>query len=463
MTITLYGAAGDVTGSAYYVQTDSAKILVDFGVFQGGKTAELRNRKLPPVDVKNLNAVALTHAHLDHVGRLPLLVRAGYSNPIYATPATIEVVGLVLRDSFKVQSFDLEKTNRRRQRIGQPSLSPLFTLEDVEKVLDLLTPIGYNEPLEIAPGCILRATEAGHILGSASLELTLDDRGNKKVVVFSGDLGPSGMAILKDSVPFTSADLVFMESTYGDREHRSLQQTFIEGQEIVMQAIKTKGKILIPAFAIGRTQQLLYYISAGMESGRIPEFPVYLDSPMGIEATKFYVKHTELYDEEALEMLNKGIISQDFSRLRICKTAEESMALNNVEGPCIIIAGSGMCDAGRILHHLRHNLWRPETAVLIAGYQAQGSLGRRLIDGAKKVRIFGEDIAVRASIHSLGGLSAHAGQADLLKWFNAIAPSRPRLAITHGEDRARIPLAEIIRQNYGIQPVLPVLEDIISI
>lgn len=455
MKITLYGAAGDVTGSAYYVSTTQADLLIDFGIFQGGKAAELRNRKLPPIDFKRLRAVALTHAHLDHTGRLPLLAKRGFSGPIYATPATIEVVGLILHDSVKVQTLDLQRENRRRQRKGQPLVQPLYAAEDVEKILKLLTPIPYNEPVEILPGISMRAHEAGHILGSVSLELTVTEVGKKKVVVFSGDLGPHDMAIMQDSEPFSAADLVFMESTYGDRDHRSLEETFAEAREAITWSLKNGGKVLIPSFAIGRTQQLLYYIAAGLDTGTFPEIPVYLDSPMAIEATKIYMKHPELFDKEAMELLDKGVIKQDLPRLHTCETAEESMALNSVPGTAIIMAGAGMCNAGRILHHLRHNLWKPETTVLIVGYQGQGSLGRQLVEGAKKVRIFGEEILVKAKIYSLGGLSAHAGQTDLVHWFDAMAASKPRLVLTHGEDRARIPLAALIQQKYGITAELP--------
>jgi metallo-beta-lactamase family protein len=463
MKITLYGAAGDVTGSAYYIQTGSANLLVDFGVFQGGKTADTRNRKFPPIDVKKLDAVFLTHAHLDHSGRLPLLTKRGYRNPVYGTQATIEVARLILLDSVKVQSFEVQRLNRKRLRTGLSPVEPPYSEADVQEVLQLMQPVPYNIPVEIAPGCSLRAHEAGHILGSVSYELTLEEDGRKKAVVFSGDLGPHDMAIVKDPVPFTSADLVFMESTYGDRDHKSLEATLLEGKEIVEQAMEYKGKILVPSFAIGRTQQLLYYMARAGRGEEHPVIPVYLDSPMAIEATNIYTRHTELYDEEAATLFNEGVFKADMPHLHLSVTAEDSIALNSVEGPCMIIAGAGMCNAGRILHHLRHNLWKPETMVVIVGYQGDGSLGRRLVEGAKKVRIFGEEIAVKAKVFSLNGLSAHAGQSDLLQWFGAIAPSRPRLVLSHGEDRSRGPLAEIIEQRYKIKAVLPEFGEVISL
>ena len=463
MKVTLFGAAGDVTGSAYYVETDSAKVLVDFGVFQGGKTAEIRNLKLPPINIKKLDGVILTHAHLDHSGRLPLLAKNGYSNPVYATPATIEMTALILHDSAKVKKLDMVRANRKRSRAGQPSIQPIYSSDDVDHILKLFTPIPYNEPFTVAPGISIRAVEAGHILGSVSIELTAEEHGRKKVVVFSGDIGPLGMAILKDPAPLPFADLVFLESTYGDRDHRSLRDTLLEGEAVIRQAVTDKGKILIPSFAVGRTQQLLYYLAAAFHRGDVPHFPVWLDSPMAVEATNIYMKHPELFDEEAMELVKTGELKTDLSHVNISSTQEESIALNSLEGPCMIIAGSGMCNAGRILHHLRHNLWMPETSVIIAGYQAEGTLGRQLVDGAESVRIFGETIAVKAQIHLLGGLSAHAGQSDLVRWFDFLAPSKPRLVLSHGEDKGRKPLAEIILNRYGIAATLPEYGDVVEI
>ncbi len=463
MKITLFGAAGDVTGSAYYVETDSAKVLVDFGLFQGGKKAEIRNQKLPPININKLDSVILTHAHLDHTGRLPLLTKAGYQNPVFATPATVDMSALILHDSAKVKKLDMEKANRKRSRSGQSHLQPIYTIGDVDHVLKLFTPLPYNEPVAVAPGISVRSVEAGHILGSVSLELTATEQGKKKVIIFSGDIGPLGMAILKDPAPLPYADLVFLESTYGDRDHRSLKDTLLEGEAIIRQAVKDKGKILVPSFAVGRTQQLLYYLAAAFHRGDFPKFPVYLDSPMAIEATNIYMKHTELYDDEAMELVRSGELKADLSHVNMSTTPEESIALNGLEGPLMIIAGAGMCNAGRILHYLRHNLWMPETSVIIIAYQAEGTLGRQLVDGVKTVRIFGETIKVNAQIHLLGGLSAHAGQSDLLRWFDVVAGSKPKVVLSHGEDKARHPLAGLITKRYGLSPILPEYGDIIEI
>jgi len=463
MTITLYGAAADVTGSAYYIQTELANFLIDFGTFQGGKDDQTLNYSFPDIDVSKLTAVLLTHAHLDHSGRLPLLTKRNYSNPIYATQSTIDLAQLILLDSIKIQTSEHERMNHKRSKSGQIPLELPYTEEDVNEVLQLFKPIPYLESFEIAPGCSIRAHEAGHILGSVSYELTVNENGAKKVVVFSGDIGPYDMAIIQDPMPFIKADMVFMESTYGDRDHRSQDDTLTEGMEIVKNAIKNKGKILVPAFAIGRTQQLLYYMAVAVENKEFAEIPIYLDSPMGIEATKIYGKHTELFDEEAMQLLKSGVYKGDLARINVSKSSDESKALNSIPGPCMIIAGSGMCNAGRIMHHLRNNLPIATTSVMITGYQGEGTLGRRLLDGAKSVRIFGEEIEVNAEVHSLNGLSAHAGQSDLLRWFDKMAESKPRLILSHGEDRARIPLANVIKEKYGIDAILPAFGQVITL
>jgi metallo-beta-lactamase family protein len=300
-------------------------------------------------------------------------------------------------------------------------------------------------------------------LGSVCIELAVHEENRDKKIIFSGDLGRKNMAIIRDPDPFHSADLVFMESTYGDRDHKPMNATLLEAKNIILKAIGSKGKILVPSFAVGRAQQLLYYIARAVHRGNLPEIPVYLDSPMAIEATKIYFKHQELFDEEAEELFNTGVIKGDFSRMNISQSASDSIALNDVKGPCIILAGAGMCHAGRILHHLRHNLQFPETTVMIIGYQGSGTLGRKLLDGEKKVKIFGEEVVVNAQVASLGGLSAHAGQSDLLQWFDSLAPSKPKLVLSHGEPKGRQPLAEIIRTKYGINPVLPELGETITI
>lgn len=464
MKIKLLGAAGgEVTGSCYFVQTRDANVLVDCGLFQGARKTENFNR-IPRVGaLDKLDAVVLTHAHLDHTGRLPLLTRAGYRGPIWATPATIEIAELILKDAAHLQNADTERQNRRRQRQGLPLLEPLYLAEDVEQLRPLYKPMKYDQPTTVAPGITVRGSEAGHMFGSVSIEMTVEEDSRKKVVVFSGDLGPRGAPLHRDPVPFKHADVVFMESTYGDRDHKSLKQTASETREVVAKAIKAGGKILVPVFAVGRTQLLMYLLAGAFHRKTLKPFPVYIDSPMAIKATKIYGKHDELYDDEAQSMQKSGALRANLETVQFCPTAEDSRALNHAPGPCMIMAGAGMCTGGRILHHFRHNLSNPATTVLFVGYQGHGSLGRRIVDGADTVTIFGEKIPVRASVYTFGGLSGHAGQTDLLHWFDSLAGSRPRVILSHGEDRARKPLGKIIKERCGLAVEYPGLSDVVEI
>lgn len=462
MKITILGAGGgEVTGSCYLVETGQARVLVDCGLFQGTEGAGGLNR--PPLGTSSalLDAVVLTHAHLDHVGRLPLLAQTGFTGPIYATPATIEMTGLILRDAAKIQSQDADRHNRKRP--NDPPQEPLYTLAQVEIILRQLKPVPYDEPVPVAPGIRACFAEAGHMLGSTSIKLFLSDGGTERKVVFSGDLGPKGAPILRDFETFTQADVVFLESTYGDRDHQPFTETVEQFIEIVKLSVAQKGKILVPTFAVGRAQLLTLLLASIFRHKTIPPFPVFLDSPMAIEASQIYARHPELYDEDMVAYLKAGPLAQDLGTMKMSSTADDSKAINNCPGPCFIMAGAGMCTAGRILHHLRHNLGSPQAHVLIVGYQARGSLGRQLVDGAKKVSIFGEPIEVRAQIHTLGGFSAHAGQTDLLKWFEVVAPVKPRVVLTHGENVPRTALAKLITERHGLMPLLPALQEVIEI
>lgn len=463
MNLTFYGAVGGVTGTSYYCTTGKSAILIDCGLFQGGQEMENMNKLPPPVDYKTLDAIILTHAHLDHCGRLPLVVQTGYRNPVFATPATIDLVALVLRDALKIQMADIEKKNRTLERLGKKKLQPAYSSLDVETVISLLRPVPYHESFSITPDLSVTISEAGHILGSGTILLTEKKSKNIIKVVFSGDLGTKGMPIVRDPEPFSEADAVVLESTYGDRDHKPIEETLNETIEIIKQAILQKGKIIVPSFAIGRTQDLIYYLEQAFRKGGLPRFPVFVDSPMATEASRIYMEHPELYDSEMMESVSSGQVDLLNGLIHQVSTPEESRSLNEISGPAMIIAGSGMCTAGRILHHLRHNLWKPETSVLIVGYQAEGTLGRQLVEGATSVRIFGEKIAVRAKIHKLGGFSAHAGQTDLLKWFNSIAQERPGVILTHGETTAREELGKIILHRYGIKPILPNYGDSIQV
>ncbi|MCL4176694.1 MAG: MBL fold metallo-hydrolase [Verrucomicrobia bacterium] len=463
MKLTFHGAAGQVTGSAYLLETDQARVLIDYGMFQGGRDADELNRAPSDNGFEGLDAVLVTHGHLDHTGRLPLLAKAGYSGPIFGTEATREITGLILKDSAKVQAQDLERVNRKRLRAEEPPLAPLYETHDVESIMSRFRTVAYDEPVPVAPGMRARFVEAGHLLGSASIELRIEHGKGRRTLVFSGDLGPKDALLMKEPAGFNQADVVVMESTYGNRNHRPVQETCHEFFELVKHAVERKGKILVPAFAVGRAQLLLYLLAMMFRQQMVPKFPVFIDSPMAIEATRIYSGHLELFDAEFQAMRQEHPLAEDLNTVTATPTAAESMKLNDLAGPCLIIAGSGMCTAGRILHHFKQNLWREGTVVIIVGFQSEGSLGRMLVEGAKQVSIFGDKIAVRARVHSLGGFSAHAGQDDLMNWFAPLAASKPRVFLTHGEAKGRETLARLIQERHGLTPEQPALGDAVEL
>lgn len=459
--VSFYGAAGEVTGSCYLIETGRARVLVDCGMHQGGREADARNARAFVFDPAQLDAVVLTHAHIDHIGRLPMLGKRGFRKPIYATPATCRLVPIMLEDSAELQEKDAIRHSRMNAMRGRPPVEPLYTPKDVPVVVGLLTPVEYQKPKEVAPGVVVRWTEAGHILGSASLEITctLAD-GTKKVIVMSGDLGPTGVVLMKDfEAPLgengRQPDLVICESTYGDHDHRPLHDTVEEFAGILREAMWDKDKVLIPAFAVGRSQTMLYYLNELGNTGRCPKFEVYLDSPMGSDATQLYKQFMKDMDAETKRLIDCGEDPLGLDHVHVTKTGEESRSLNERRGSMVIIAASGMCTGGRIVHHLRHNLYKRDCRVIIAGYQAVGSLGRRLVDGADEVRIFGEPIVVRARIHTLGGFSAHAGQRDLMAWMNNYGAKNgkpaSRLVLTHGEPQPRMMLRDVVEKSLGFQ------------
>jgi metallo-beta-lactamase family protein len=459
MRITLCGAAGgEVTGSSYLVETSKAKVLVDCGAFQGhGAKDDISNADLGPIIPASLDAVVLTHAHLDHCGRFPLLAHRGLKCPIFATPATVDFAMLVIEDSVKIQEGDAARENIYRRKEGKPLVEPQFTREDAAKLPPLVRAAPYQAWTQIAPGISIRFTDAGHILGSAHVEMVIEDGGNKRTVMFSGDIGRWDTPFLRDPTPpvGVKADLVFMESTYGDRDHRSQEETVKEFREIIHAAIWAKEKILIPSFAIGRTQQVLLHLAEMIRTGTLPEFPIYLDSPMAIKATELYKKHQELFDTESAELAGHRQFSKDLRNLQCLETPADSQSLNDKQLCCVVIAGGGMCEGGRIVHHLRHNLWRTGVSVVMVGYASSGTLGRALIDGAKEVQIHRRTVPVRASIHTLGGFSAHAGQTELLRWFEPLAASRPPVYLVHGEDMQRKALAAKLQERFGVTAHLP--------
>jgi len=463
MKIKPIGAAGgEVTGSAYLVETKKARLLVDCGLFQGGKKSEALNRAPVRRDV-TLDAVLLTHGHLDHTGRLPLLARLGYRGPVFATPATIDMTGLIVRDATRIQAQDLERVNRRLLRLGGEPLEPLYVGEDTEQIVSQLKPVPYRDRVQVAEGVAARWLEAGHMLGSASIQILVEEDGREKRVIFSGDLGPKGIPILRDFEPFQEADLVFLESTYGDRDHRPFPETAEEFVSVVKEAVTCGGKVLVPTFAVGRAQLLLGLLAWMFRTKRCPPFPIFLDSPMAFAATNIYSNQREIFDDQMQRFLAEKPLREDLVTLRVTESSRDSMQINDHQGTCMVLAGSGMCNAGRILHHLKHNLWKPETRVLFVGYQGQGSVGRQLAEGRPEVSIHGERVAVRAKVHSLSGFSAHAGQSDLLDWLSSVAASRPRVVLTHGENGPRQALAGKVAERFGLATHLPRMGEVIEV
>jgi len=461
MKIKIVGAAGgEVTGSAYLVETSNARVMIDAGMFQGGKTTEDKNRLPEGADPRSLDALLLTHVHLDHTGRVPLLLRHGYQGSIYATSATIDLAEIILNDSAKIQMQDASRKNRYHP---ERHIESLYTPDNMVSFRSQSKNIELHQSVPVADGITARFYEAGHMLGSTSIELTVQENGSTKVIVFSGDLGPFEQPIVRPFEQLPYANLVFLEATYGDRNHRSYTETMKEFEQIILKAVEQKGKILIPAFAIGRTQQILYQLAILFFQKKIPPFPVYVDSPMAIEAGKVFAHHPDLFDEEATDWRNQGLLPLNRTWFNFITSVEESKQLNDLNGPCVILAGAGMCNGGRIQHHLKFNLPEPTTHVLIVGYQGYGSLGRQLVDGAKQVKIHGENINVKATVHTLNGLSAHAGQNDLLKWFNSLGRTKPKVILTHGENPQREALASQIEKSYSLKPLQPQLNEIVEI
>jgi metallo-beta-lactamase family protein len=443
MRIHFHGAAGEVTGSLHEVEAAGRRILLDCGLIQGSPEHEARNADPFGFDLDAIDALVISHAHIDHIGRVPLLVKRGYRGPIYATAATADLMPIMLLDSASLAESDAERANRRRPT-GVPEIVPLYSREDVADAMTLVRALPYDTRTTIAPGIDIAYRDAGHILGSAITEVWADG----KKLVFSGDLGPRGTPILRDPTPIAEADLVLMESTYGDRNHRERLETIHELGDIFERAMHDRGNVLIPAFAVGRTQELLYWFAQNWDAWKLSRWQVFLDSPMAAKVIRAYEKHVELFDEDAQRVWKGKPLPFKLPNLHISESIEDSMAINRIQGGAIVIAGSGMANGGRIVHHLKHNLGRRNTHVVFPGYQAQGTLGRRLVDGAQWVRIHGQDVRVNAQRHTIGGLSAHADQRGLLEWYGHFAGA-PKVALVHGEDRAREALAGEIHERYG--------------
>lgn len=459
-TLTFLGAVGEVTGSRYLIEMEGGsrpyKILLECGLHQGGREADEANERSFGELAQELDAVVISHGHLDHAGLLPRLVREGYNGPIHCTRGTRDLLDVMLEDSAHIMAKDVEWENKWRKRNNKPLVKPLYELQDVERTLRLCKSHPYGQPIQLPGGVTLLFRDAGHILGSGIVELAIPSGGLTRRLVFSGDLGNPNSVLMKDPENIHEADLVLLESTYGDRDHRPQEETLEEFAQVLEEAYKAGGNVLIPAFAVGRTQEILYHLSVLYHSGRLRQQLVFLDSPMAIKVTELYHRARKALNPEDLKVLNvaaSGDTSRYLPILRMTRSVEESMAINRIRGGAIIIAGAGMCTGGRIVHHFRYNLEKPSTRLVIVGFQAAGTLGRQLVDGAVRVRVLGQDLAVKAKIHTIGGFSAHAGQSELIGWAGAFR-NRPRFYLVHGEPGAQQALKQALAES-GIEAEIP--------
>ncbi len=458
MRLSFHGADRNVTGSCHLVECAGKQILIDCGMYQGGRELVEENAAPFGFDPASIDYLLLTHAHLDHCGRIPLLVKQGFTGEIISTAASFELARLVLLDSAGLQEEEARYQQRRAQRHGKhhkKPLEPLYTTLDALNSFDYFgRHVDYNTPLQIAPGIRVTFLDAGHILGSASLFFELEEKNRHQRLLFSGDLGYSGRVILRDPATPPAVDTLVMETTYGDRLHKQLKPSIEELYQAINQTIEQGGNVIIPTFALERAQEILYYLREGMEKNAIPRLiNVFLDSPMAISATEIFRRHPECFDTEALQLSQDGDDPFALPRLHFTRETAQSIAINQIEGGAIIMAGSGMCTGGRVRHHLRHNLWDKRNSVIFVGYAAQGTLARRIIDGAKKVHIFGEEISVNASIYTIGGFSAHADQAELLAWQQKTGNPK-RTFLIHGEEEAMRAFAQRLQRTEVIMPTL---------
>jgi metallo-beta-lactamase family protein len=455
MKIQFLGGAKTVTGSSFLIYDADFSVMVDCGMFQGTNEIRERNYRSRDYAPRKIDAVLLTHAHIDHSGLIPRLVKNGFYGNIYATKATADLCGVMLPDSAHIQEMDAAFVNKKNQRLGREPVRPLYSLEDATESVKNFVPVSYGEIVQIHPRVEARFRDAGHILGSSFIEMWIDEGYGKTTIVFSGDIGPRDQAIIRDPETAEEADILLVESTYGDRTHKNKEDTYKEFREIILDSYNKKGNIIIPAFAVERTQEIIYTLARLFSNKEIPSMPVYIDSPLAISATDIFRSNKECFDRETMKMIMSGPGPFDFPNLHYTRTTEESKALNTEARGAIIISASGMCTAGRIKHHLRYNLYRPESSIIFVGYQAEGTLGRRLIDGAAQVRVYGEDVAVRAKVHTLGGFSGHADRDGLLAWVKAIRSGKPRTFVVHGEEKSALAFADLLREKLGLDPYVP--------
>ena len=460
MRLTFWGAAGTVTGSMHLVETAGKRLLLDCGFFQGRrKDSDAKNRNLP-FPGSSIDAVILSHAHIDHSGNLPSLVKYGFTGPIYSTPATIDLCNWMLRDTAHIQEKDAEFLNRRlerRKQIGVTNglVTPIYTTEDAEATMPLFEPVSYHEPKTIAPGLQYESFEAGHMLGSSFV--VLDDTSGPAPLRlgYSGDVGRPGLPIIRDPESMPPVDYLILESTYGGRLHKSVEHVENKLQAVVQRTAARGGRIIVPAFAVGRTQQLVLLLHQLANEKRIPNIPIFVDSPLAVNVTAVHRDHPECFDEETRAYLNNGEDPFGFNRLQYIREAADSKKLNDLHGPFVVISASGMAEAGRILHHLRNNIEDPRNTVLITGFQAVDTLGRKLVEKWPEVKIFGEPMRVRAEVVSLDELSGHADQRELLEWVRPIASKLRKVFLVHGEPEQSATLAKLLKSQYNLEAVAP--------
>lgn len=457
MKLTFIGADHEVTGSCHLIEACGKNILVDCGMEQGPDLYE--NQEIP-VAAGDIDYVLLTHAHIDHSGKIPLLCKQGFSGDIVLTYATADLCSIMLRDSAHIQEFEAEWRNRKAKRSGGPEYEPLYAMEDAEAAISLLAPCGYNQKITLCEGIEIRFTDVGHLLGSAAIEVWITEEGRTKKIVFSGDIGNLDQPILKDPQYVKEADYVVIESTYGNRTHGEERPDYVgEFTRILKDTFARGGNVVVPSFAVGRTQELLYFIREIKEKNLIPEHPdfeVYVDSPLAIEATNIFNKNVRsCFDEDAMALVEQGINPLIFPGLRTTVTSDESKLINMDERPKVILSASGMCEAGRIRHHLKHNLWRRESTICFVGYQAVGTLGRKLIEGAECVKLFGETVEVNAKIEMLKGISGHADMNGLLKWLEGFDKVPEQVFVVHGEDTVTDAFAATVTERFGCPALAP--------
>lgn len=457
MRLQFLGAARQVTGSQYYVEADGARLMIDCGMYQERAYLD-RNWAPSPVRLRDLDALLLTHAHVDHCGLAPKLVQEGFRGPIITTFASADLVELVLRDAAQIQAEDAafkEKRHRKEGRRGERPVKPLYTLRDVERTLPLLQSVPYDQPVRINDRVHAVFHDAGHILGSAMIELQVSDHGQPRRLVFTGDLGQWGRPIVRDPSRFTQADYLVMESTYGDRDHENHESVESQLQKIITETVSAGGKVVIPIFAIERAQELLYYLKRLLHARQIPDVPVFLDSPMAADVNEVFRNHRECFDVDAEEMVAEGHSLLKFPSLHVVRGIEESKAINDLKGPAVIMATSGMCTAGRIKHHLAQHIGNPACTILFVGYQSHGTLGRQVLDGNREVRIHGISRLVRARVAQVQGISGHADRTALLEWLSHFQKPPREVFITHGEQEAALEFAELVRQKFGWNVTVP--------